>query len=269
MIGIFDSGIGGMAVARAVSERLPGQSVAYFGDTVGGPYEYKSDETVLANVLKGVGFLVGQGTKIAIVACGISGWTTDAVAQKYGIPVFEMTSPAANLVLRVSKRSVIGVIAGRAAVERGVFERKILETRPDARVWQTACPILTAIVEEAWTKKPETRMIVRKYLHPLKVRQVDTLVLGDPHFGVLKKIIQQKIGKRVVCVDASKAVADTVADWIEKHPEIGTDTDRQTDTGFYVTGLTKQMEKTATILFGRNARLRDYHNPDNQEMMVR
>lgn len=255
MIGIFDSGIGGLVVARAFSDRLPGQNVLFYGDTGRSPYACKTNAAIFKHVLEGVGFLVEKGARIIVIVCCESGEISEAVSQKYGIPVFETAAPAAKLAADISRRSVIGVIAGRSAVESGLFERKILEADPHARVWQAACPLLASLVEEGWIKKPETRMIARKYLHPLKVRQIDTLVIGDPHFRPLKHIIRQKIGKRVSCIDMSEAVADNIAEYIDKHPEIRVESGNQTGACNYVTALTTHIEKTAGILFGKKAGL--------------
>ncbi|MFZ5563848.1 MAG: glutamate racemase, partial [Thermodesulfobacteriota bacterium] len=182
MIGIFDSGLGGLTVARAVMDELAGYDILYFGDTARTPYGAKSAQTVIKYALENTELLLARGAKMVVMACNTaSSVATEEIVSRFDIPVFEVITPAVNLAAGLSKTGVIGVIGTRATVNSGVYEKKILQQRPDARVWSQACPLLVPLVEEGWLKKPETAMIVKKYLHPLKTRQVDTLILGCTH----------------------------------------------------------------------------------------
>ena len=211
MIGIFDSGLGGLTVARAIMEQLPGYDIIYLGDTARTPYGPKSPETVIRYAIQNTDFLLGRGAKIIVVACNTaSSVATDPLGQQFDVPIFEVVTPAVELSINVSKKSSIGVIGTRATINSGVYERRIKERLSDAKVYSAACPLLVPLVEEGWMKKPETRMIVKKYLHPLKVRQIDTLILGCTHYPLLKKTIQHKIGKRVNIIDSSDAIAEKI-----------------------------------------------------------
>ncbi len=256
MIGIFDSGIGGLTVARGLIDRLPGYDTIFCGDTARFPYGNKHPETIVRDTLRGTAFLSDRGAQMIVIACHTaSSLAADPVVQAYDIPVFEGITPAAALAVRLSRKSGIGVIGTRAMTESGAYERKIKAIHPDARVCSAASPLLVPLAEEGWIKKPETRMIIKKYLHPLKVRQIDTLILGCNHYAILKDIIQRKIGKRVRLVDPVSPVADQVAQFLNAHPEMDALMGKQGRHEFFVSDLTEATKRTANIMFGKNIRL--------------
>ncbi|MEA1901260.1 MAG: glutamate racemase, partial [Thermodesulfobacteriota bacterium] len=183
MIGIFDSGIGGLTVVKAIMENLFGYDIIYFGDTARTPYGTKSSETVKKYALENTEFLLSKGAKIIVIACNTaSSVATESVAENFDIPIFEVITPAVELSINTSHKPCIGIIGTRATVKSGIYEKKIKKMNPHARVYSKACPLLVPLVEEGWLNKPETKMIVKKYLHPLKVRQIDTLILGCTHY---------------------------------------------------------------------------------------
>ncbi len=256
MIGIFDSGIGGLTVVRALTEQLPGYDIIYFGDTAHTPYGNKSPETVITYALRNTDFLLSKSAKLIIMACNTaSSVATERVTEKFDVPVFEVITPAVELSLRTSKKHKIGVIGTRTTINSGVYEKKIRAMSPDAKVWSAPCPLLVPLVEEGWLKKPETRMIVKKYLYPLKVRQIDTLILGCTHYPILKKIIQRKIGKRVNIIDSSETVAEKVKDFLKQNPETDHLLSKTGESRFFVSDMTEQFGKTAKDMLRRNIRL--------------
>jgi len=246
MIGIFDSGIGGLTVVRAIMDELPGYDMIYFGDTARTPYGTKSSQTVIDYSVQNTEFLIKQGAKMIIMACNTaSSVATDTLKKNFNLPIYEVISPAVSRSLKETKKSVIGVIGTRATINSGIYEKKIKEQNPDARVYSAACPLLVPLVEEGWLKKPETRMIVKKYLHPLKTRQIDTLILGCTHYPILKSIIQHKIGKRVRVISSSDVVAEQVKTFLSSSPEIDQKLSKNGKSEFFVSDLTPQFEKTA------------------------
>ncbi len=256
MIGIFDSGIGGLTVVRAVMEQLPGYEIIYFGDTARAPYGSKSAETVVKYALEDTDFLLSKGAKVIVMACNTaSSVATKIVAERFDVPIFEVVTPAVELAVKNSKKFRVGIIGTRATVKSGIYEKKIREMKPDAKVYSVACPLLVPLVEEGWLKKPETAMIVKKYLHPLRVRQIDTIILGCTHYPLLKKIIQRKIGRRVNIIDSSIAVAGKIKDFFEKHPEIDNLMSKRGECRFFVSDVTEQFEKTARAMLKRNVLL--------------
>lgn len=246
MIGIFDSGIGGLTVVRAIMDMLPGYDIVYFGDTARTPYGNKSGATVIEYSLQNTDFLIKQGAKLIVMACNTaSSHATEAVKQKFDIPIHEVITPAVNYSLSVTRGSIIGVIGTRATISSGIYEKKIKEKRPDAKVFSAACPLLVPLVEEGWLKKKETTMIVKKYLHPLKVKQIDTLILGCTHYPLLKSIIGHKIGKKVNIIDSSTTVAEQVKIFLSSFPKIDNLLSKNASAKFFVSDLTQQFKKTA------------------------
>jgi glutamate racemase len=253
MIGIFDSGIGGLTVARAVKQTLPRRDIVYLGDTARTPYGNKTAKTVVKYALENTEFLIRQGAKIIVMACNTaSSVAFEAVREEFDAPVFEVISPAVEAALAASRKDAIGVIGTRATIRSGVYEKKIKAMRPDAGVHSAPCPLLVPLVEEGWLKKPETAMIVKKYLHPLKTRQIDTLILGCTHYPVLKDLIQRKIGKRVRVIDSAESSARSIARTLEENPDLDARLGKNDALRICVSDLTDQFKKTAREILKMN-----------------
>ena len=248
MIGIFDSGIGGLTVVKAITERIPGYDIIYSGDTARTPYGNKSPETVIEYAVQDTTFLLNNGAKIIVMACNTaSSVAFDIIEKRFDAPVFEVITPAAELALESSRKMAIGVIGTRATVKSGIYEKKIKALNPGARIYSVACPLLVPLVEEGWIDRPETAMIVKKYLHPLKVRQIDTLILGCTHYPLLKHVIQRKIGKRINIIDSSTGVAGKVEKFLKERPDIDSLLSKNGKTRIFVSDVTDQFAKTARV----------------------
>ncbi len=246
MIGIFDSGIGGLTVVRAIMDQLPGYDIVYFGDTARTPYGNKSSRTVIDYSLENTRFLLEQGAKLIVMACNTaSSVATDALQSRFDLPIYEVITPAVSLAVDSSRKGVIGVIGTRATIASGIYEKKIREKAPEARVHSAPCPLLVPLVEEGWMKKPETRMIVKKYLHPLKTRQIDTLILGCTHYPLLKSVISHKIGRKVSIIDSSVALAGEIKTYLNDNPRADAALSKNSRAEFFVSDITRQFEKTA------------------------
>ena len=257
MIGIFDSGIGGLTVVRAVMDQLPGYDIVYFGDTARTPYGNKSSRTVIDYSLQNTQFLLDQGAKLIVMACNTaSSVATDTVQARFDLPIYEVITPAVNQALEFSKHMAIGVIGTRATISSGIYEKKIRDKVPEARVYSAPCPLLVPLVEEGWLKKPETRMIVKKYLHPLKVRQIDTLILGCTHYPLLKSIIAHKIGRKVSIIDSSMALAKEIRAFLNETPQVDDQLAKNGSVDFFVSDITPQFEKTARAVIKQSITLK-------------
>lgn len=256
MIGIFDSGIGGLTVVQALQQFFPEYDMIYFGDTARTPYGNKSPDTITQYAIQDTEFLVSQGAKIIVVACNTaSSVAPEKLREIFHVPIFEVISPAAELAVQMSKKKIIGVIGTRATINSSVYVKKIKTICADAVIHTQACPLLVPLVEEGWLKKPETRSIVKKYLIPLKTRQIDTLILGCTHYPVLKSIIQRKIGLRVHIIDSSIAVAQTIKEYLTTHSEIDRQLTKNRNSLFFVSDVTPQFQNIGQILLKRNIKL--------------
>lgn len=253
MIGVLGSGIVGLTVVRELIKQLPEYDLIYLGDTARAPYGDKSPETVTRWALQNTGFLLDKGATLLVTACNtISSIASETVSKRYDLPVFEVITPGVERALLNSKKLMIGVIGTRTTIESGIYEKKIKQMSPEAKVYSMACPLLVPLVEEGWIKKPETTMIIKKYLHPLKVKQIDTLILGSTHYTRIKKIIQVKIGKRVNIVDASEPVAAKVEGFLKENKETERNLGKNGRYRFFVSDLTERDQKIAASIMKRN-----------------
>jgi glutamate racemase len=257
MIGIFDSGVGGMTVARAIEHICPGYPLLYFGDIARTPYGSKSPETIIDYSRRNTDFLLSHGATVIVIACNSAASTaTNALRNQYQAPVIDVITPATEKAATVTKNNRIGIIGTRATVRAGVYEDRIHEIKPDCRVISRACPLLVPLVEEGWLNKRETKMILRRYLHPLRLKQIDTLVLGCTHYPLLHKLIQPRIGKRVTLIDSSVEVALHLKHFLNNNPDIKDKLQQHSASSrFFVSDSTEPVRQLADRIFGRTIHL--------------
>ena len=252
MIGVFDSGIGGLTVVKALQAQLPGYDIVYFGDTARTPYGSKSPATVLNYAIQNTEFLLAHQARIIVMACNTaSSVATAQISANYDAPLFEVITPAVELALAQTLRGRIGVVGTRATINSDVYAQKITALRPDVQVYSRACPLLVPLVEEGWLTRPETAMIVKKYLHPLKIRQIDTLILGCTHYPLLAKIMAHKIGRHVNLIDSASAVAHHIKLFLEESPQLRASLGRNDRSAYFVSDLTEQFRTTARQVLKR------------------
>ncbi|HET6579529.1 MAG TPA: glutamate racemase [Gemmatimonadales bacterium] len=210
-IGIFDSGIGGLTVARAVYERLPHESTVYFGDTARVPYGPKSPETVRRYSLEILDWLLTQGVKAVVIACNTStAHALETLQAASPVPVIGVIEPGARAAAAASGAGPIGVIGTAGTIASNAYARAIRRRRPDARVEQVPCPMFVPLVEEGWFEHPAADLIAREYLEPLRRTGADTLVLGCTHYPLLKPLLQRVMGAEVRLIDSGEETAAAV-----------------------------------------------------------
>jgi len=251
MIGIFDSGVGGMTVAHAVEQFCPGRALIYFGDLARTPYGSKSPAVIRRYARQNIDFLLAHGARMIIIACNsAASVAAEDMRREFSVPIFDVIGPAVRRAAEISSAASgrIGVIGTRATINSAVYPRKIGQINQDLRVYGNECPLLVPLVEEGWLNRRETRMILRYYLRPLKMQQVDTLVLGCTHYPLLRDLIQPRIGKRVRIVDSSIEVARELRQYLDNHPEYAATTG---GSKFYVSDMTPAAAATARRIFGR------------------
>jgi glutamate racemase len=227
MIGVFDSGYGGLTVLKAFVEKLPGYDYLYLGDSARAPYGNKSLKVVYEYTRQAVEYLFGRGAVLIILACNTASVKALRKIQQEWLPLHQpdkrvlgVVIPLAEAAVEASRRGRIGVIGTRATVESRVFEQELHKLNPGLTVFERACPLLVPLVEEGWVGRPETNMILKKYVRPLKSTAIDTLILGCTHYPFLKRDIARIMGKNCRVLDAPAIVADKLADYLVRHPEI-------------------------------------------------
>lgn len=214
-IGIFDSGVGGLTVYRALHDRLPNERFVYLGDTARVPYGTKSLETVERYAIENSLFLKSIGVKVLVVACNTaSALALPKIRERTGIEVVGVIGPGARKAVEVTKgrpRPKIGVIATEATVASDAYAEAIGRASESASVLQAACPLFVPLAEENWLSEPETVSIAAKHLQRIVEFRPDALVLGCTHYPILREVIQQTVGESVKLIDSGEAAADEVA----------------------------------------------------------
>jgi glutamate racemase len=211
-IGIFDSGIGGLTVTRAIFDRLPGESTIYFGDTARVPYGPKSPDTVRRYSLEILEWMIRQGVKLVVVACNTStAHALDVLRASSPVPVIGVIEPGARAAIAASRGGTIGVIGTAGTIASGAYGRAIRAISPGAVVVEQACPLFVPLVEEGWFDHPATELVAREYLGRLREAGVDTLVLGCTHYPLLKPLLARVMGPEVRLIDSAEETATVVA----------------------------------------------------------
>lgn len=211
-IGIFDSGLGGLTVARAIFHRLPQDSTVYFGDTARVPYGPKSPATVRRYSLEILHWLLAQRVKAVVVACNTStAHALDLLRQESPVPVIGVIEPGARAAVRAAPGGPVGVIGTAGTIASGAYERAIRELDPAIQVTSQACPLFVPLVEEGWFDHPATRLVAEEYLAPLVAARVRALVLGCTHYPLLKPLLARVVGPGVTLIDSADEVAEAVA----------------------------------------------------------
>jgi glutamate racemase len=210
-IGVFDSGVGGLTVVRAIVDLLPNEPIRYLGDNGRFPYGPRGVDEIRRFGLELADALVRQDVKMLVVACNsIEVAAIEDVAAAHGVPVVGVVEPGARAAVRASRTGHIGVIATNGTIKSGAYVRAIHAEAPDAHVTALACPLFVPLVEEGWTQHEATRSIAREYLAPFMGDEVDTLVLGCTHYPLLKPLIADIVGPGVRLIDsAEETAADT------------------------------------------------------------
>lgn len=258
-IGIFDSGIGGLTVAKAIRQFLPHESLIYFGDTAHLPYGDKSPDLLKKYVSDIARFLVNQPVKALVIACN----TASAVAYEMlkntypDLPIFEVIEPAVQQAVHSTKNQRIGVIGTKTTIYSHIYLKKILDAIPTAFVVEKATPLLVPMIEEGWIHEQLSREIIEAYLSDTGFQHIDTLILGCTHYPLIRSEVEhyfeQNALHKVHVIDSAYAIAKKLSDYFDKHNFRTNKSDAKAC--FYVSDLTDSFQKTAELFFDENISL--------------
>lgn len=216
-IGVFDSGVGGLTVFRALMERLPFENIVYFGDTARVPYGVKSVETIVQYAQEIVQYLLQREVKLLIVACNtMAAVAKEAINRMSPVPVLDVIDAGARMASARTRSRRIGVIGTPATINSNAYARAIFKHDAGSHVFSQACSLLVPLVEEGWLDHPVTRMTAQEYLKPILVEHIDTLVLGCTHYPLLKPLIRDITGPDIMLIDSAEAMADMAADLLRE-----------------------------------------------------
>ena len=216
-IGVFDSGVGGLTVAREIMNQLPNENIVYFGDTARVPYGSKSKETIITFSKQIAEFLRTKNVKAIVIACNTaSAFALEALKKDMDIQVIGVIEPGARTAAETTKNNKIGVIGTEGTVNSGIYTDYLREIKPEALVYSRACPLFCPLVEENWLYDSVTIEVADRYLSELKGYGVDTLVLGCTHYPLLRHTIQKVMGDGVQLVNPAYETALTLKRVLEE-----------------------------------------------------
>lgn len=257
-IGIFDSGIGGLTVAAAVSGRLPDERIVYYGDTAHLPYGEKSVKALRSYAEGITEFLLARGCKAIVIACNsASAVAATTVRNLVGksVPVIDVITPTAQYAARRFAGGKIGVIGTKATVNSRVYARRIEKLSPQAGVTMLATPLLVAMIEEGFFNNNISKAVIAAYLDKANLREINALILGCTHFPLIRKEIEQHYGGKTQVIDSTDIVADKVAEALEKYGLTTSKTGEVPDHRFFVSDLTPSFTESTRIFFGKKIKL--------------
>lgn len=251
-IGVFDSGVGGLTVVRALMDRLPFENIIYFGDTARVPYGVKSVATIEHFTQQIADFLLRQQVKMLIIACNtMAAVAADKVRAASPVPVLDVIEAGARHATSETRSGGIGVIGTPATINSNAYARAIHQLDPDIRVYSQACPLFVPLVEEGWLDHPVTRLTAQEYLKPVFVESIDTLVLGCTHYPLLKPLLLDVVGSRMQLVDSALSIADQTAALL-KDQGLANPAHAIPDYRYYVTDLPVKFQTIGERFLGRS-----------------
>jgi len=252
-IGIFDSGLGGLTVAREIFRLMPAERILYLGDTARCPYGVRSEETIREFGMQNARFLTSMDIKMLIVACNtVSSVALDYIRENVDeIPVIGVVLPACKAAVRQTAEKKIGVIGTSATIAAGAYEKTIRDMDSRIKVYSKACPLFVPIVEEGLMATEITRVAVAYYLYDLVDTGIDCLILGCTHYPLLMEAIQGIVGNHVQILDSGLWTAKEAQEILGAlNAGAGKGRDGFAESKFYVTDVTPNFEKSANRFLG-------------------
>ena len=248
-IGVFDSGIGGLTVVKAILDLLPNEPLIYLGDTARTPYGTKSAEVVCRYSFENTEFLVARGIKLLVVACNTSSAVAlEALRERYSIPLVGVIEPGASAAAVVTRNGKIGIIGTEATIRSGCYTRALRRIRPDFEIYTRACPLFVPLAEEGWVDNEVARSTAELYLSSMRKSGIDTLILGCTHYPLLAGVIRDTMGSGVSLVDSARATANAVREALERQALVDGGPSRATS--FFVTDSPDRFVKVGSRFLG-------------------
>lgn len=263
MIGVFDSGVGGLTVVKEIFKYLPNYQIIYFGDTARLPYGTKGAEFVRRYSAKITNWLLEKEAKLIIIACHTSSaWASDSLKEQFSsyggfaeggkaVPIFEMITPGAREVLRATKNQKIGIIGTPGTIKSGSWEKKLLELEPNLKIYSKPCPLFVPLVEEGWVDKKITKEIVKEYLEEFKERGIDSLILACTHYPILEKAIKEAMGAKIKIINPAESLAKELKLFLNDNLQITSKIKKGDNHQFFFSDEPYNLEKISHLCLDR------------------
>lgn len=217
-VGVFDSGVGGLTVAREISRQLPDENIVYFGDTARVPYGSKSQNTIIRFSEQIIRFLKTKQVKAIVIACNTaSALALDAVRDEFDIPIMGVVIPGARAAVEATRNRKVGVVGTDATVQSGVYTRVIHEMAPDITVIEKACPLFVPLVEEGFKEHVVTQEVIEYYLESMRSTDIDAMILGCTHYPLLRSKIRTYMGDKIQIVNPAYETAMDLKKLLSEH----------------------------------------------------
>lgn len=256
-IGVFDSGFGGLNTLKSIVKELPEYNYIYLGDTARAPYGTKSQKLVYKYTRQAVNFLFKNGAELIVLACNTASSDALRKIQQKHLPrfypdkrVLGVLIPAAELA-EIKKHKRVGVMATAGTVRSGAYIRELTKLNPKIKVFQKACPLLVPIVEAGKQNEKLTDKILKVYLRPLLKKNVQAIILGCTHYGILENKIKNIVGKNTEVISEAEVVAEKLKDYLDRHQDVEKQLGKNHTVKFYSTGQLKRFQKLGSKFFGK------------------
>jgi glutamate racemase len=251
-IGVFDSGVGGLTVAKAIRELLPAEDIHYLGDMARLPYGNKSPETIIRYSREIMTYLRTNDVKAVVVACNTASAHALSILQKESdIPVIGVIVPGVQAALSTTRHRRIGIIGTQGTIQSDAYQSLLRRLEPDVTITAVATPLLAYLVEEDWLSHPATELILAEYLAPMKAAQADTVVLACTHYPLLKPLAQHILGPDVVLVDSAQNAAAALARELTSHALKRAEGSHTAEITIRATDLSSQFARLAKRFLGQ------------------
>jgi len=258
MIGVFDSGYGGLTILKDFLKDLPEYDYMYLGDNARAPYGNRDTQTLIHYGEQAVEYLFDQGCTLIIIACNTASSNVlrhlqEKYLRKPGVTnrkILGVIKPQVEAAVKISKTGKIGVVATKSTIESESFDIELKHLLPKVEVTKQACPLLVPLIEEHWHNKPETKMILKKYLRGIKSHNVDSLILACTHYPFLYEDFCRIMGKNVNVINPGPVVALSLKDYLNRHPEIQKELTKKKKCIFTTTGDAKKFQKMGSEFLG-------------------
>lgn len=216
-IGVFDSGVGGLTVAREIMRQIPNERIVYFGDTARVPYGSKSKDNIIKFSRQIIRFLQTENVKAIVIACNTaSSLALDEMQQEFDLPILGVVKPGAKVAVETTANKRIGLIGTEANIRSGVYTRYIKSLDDEAKVFEKACPLFVPLVEEGWLHDDITLQVASRYLEELKEKDIDTLIMGCTHYPLIRSTIRKVMGDKVNLVNPAYETAIELKNLLER-----------------------------------------------------
>lgn len=250
-IGIFDSGMGGLTVLKAILKKLPYENTVYLGDTARVPYGIRSKETVLRYSFESMSFMLKRDIKLLVIACNtVSAISLEAIKKHCHVPVIGVIGSGARAAIKHSKTKKIGVIGTEATIRSRSYIKAIKTIHSMAQIYSMACPLFVPLVEEGWVKGDIAELTAKKYLVGFKGKDIDTLLLGCTHYPLLKATLSNVMGSGVTLIDSAIETAKETEDVLGSY-SLRRSSRKKPFREFYVTDSPERFSRLGELFLGK------------------